>query len=141
LTPEPAFGSETLSFPSCQGVEDGGVAWSASRTIRWEYEPGEVDDGVDNDGNGLVDEGRVLWIENPGQPEERSVVWEHGLSEYLAGEDFNGDDGNGNGLDDEHGLVFSIEGDVVTIRLSQQGIGPTQNLITKTVQTSVFIRN
>ena len=117
------------------------MQWSVPRALAFEYEPGEQDDGIDNDGDGLVDEGLLAWTANPAQPDEQRVILAHDLCEFLVGEDFNGADDNANGLTDEHGLSFSIAGDILTIRVSVQGLGPTQNLITKSAETSVFLRN
>ena len=75
------------------------------------YDPDEVDDGQDNNGNGLIDEGRIVWTRNVGAPDERSVVLCHQVREYLEGEVPNGLDDNGNGLVDEKGLSFERNGE------------------------------
>jgi hypothetical protein len=122
-------------------VVDEEVTWGDPRTVRFEYENGELDDGVDNNNNGLADEGVVVWIENAGQPDERRSVWASGVREYLAGETFNGEDDNENGLSDEAGLSFAIDDDVLTIRLTLEDRGPSGVLITKSTETSVHVRN
>lgn len=134
--------SESLSFRGCQGYDEGAasVAWSDVRTLRLEYEPGESDDGADNDGDGLVDEGQLVWLENEGAPEEQRIVLAHGVAEYLQGETPDGDDDNGNGLVDERGFALSFEGAVVTIHLSLQTAG-ANGTIAKTLETSVSVHN
>ncbi len=134
-------GASTLLFQRSLGVEKGEVQWSPPLTLRWEREPGELDDGLDNDGNGLIDEGQLLWIESEGLAEERRVVFGHGLCEFLPGETFDGVDEDGDGLIDERGLCFSAEGNVLTIRLGVQGRTPTDTILTRVVETSVFVRN
>jgi hypothetical protein len=134
-------GASTLLFQRSLGVVDGGVQWSPPLTLRWEREPGEIDDGQDNDGNGLIDDGQLLWIESEGLAEERRVVFGHGLSEFLPGETFDGADEDGDGLIDERGLCLSLEGNVLTIRLGLQGRSPTGTILTKVVETAVFVRN
>ena len=46
---------------------------------------GEIDDGLDNNGNGLVDEGQVVWITDLGLPGQRAVVLCNWVSEALDG--------------------------------------------------------
>ncbi len=135
------FGSGTLTYQRCQGALVDEPVWSAPRTLRWELETGELADEVDNNQNGLIDEGILVFIENLDLPGEQRTVWGHGLTRFQPGEEFNGDDDNGNGLIDEQGLSFSLAGDVLTIRVAVQGLGPDKNLITKTAETSVLIRN
>jgi len=134
-------GAATVSFQRSLGVEAGEVQWSPTITLRWESDPGELDDGQDNNQNGLVDEGQLVWIESEGLAGERRVVLGHGLCEFLPGETFDGADEDDDGLIDERGLCFSIEGDVLTITLGLQGRTPTGTTLTKVVETSVFIRN
>jgi hypothetical protein len=106
-----------------------------------ELETGEQDNGLDDNGNGLVDEGVIVWTENPGLVDERRVIRSHWVREYLEGELPNGLDDNGNGLRDERGLCFSIEGDVLTIRITLERRDDDGRIHTKTVQTSVRVRN
>lgn len=134
-------GSSTILYNKCLGVTAGTVQWSSLFTLRWELDTGELDDGLDNNGNGLVDEGLLALIEDEGLASERRVVLGHGLCEFLPGETFNGADEDGDGLIDERGACFSIDGDVLTVRIGQQGSGPDGAPIVRVVQTSVFIRN
>jgi len=134
--------SQTLTFRVCQGYDDGAsaAAWSDERILRLEYEPGELDDGADNDGDGLIDEGALVWIENEGTAEEQRIVLAQGVAEYLQGETPNGVDDNGNGLADERGFVLTFEEPLVHIRLSLQVAG-VNGVITKTLETSVSVHN
>jgi type II secretory pathway pseudopilin PulG len=134
-------GSSSITFQRSLGVNGGAVQWSPRVTLAWELDPGEVDDGVDNDGDGLVDEGELVWTENPGLANEQRVVLAHGLAEFLPGETFDGLDEDGDGLIDERGATFFVAGDVVRITLGLQGAGPSGRVITKVVETSVAIRN
>ncbi len=143
LTPEPdtAFGTAALTYNRCEGYVGETVLWSQPYQIAWQLEGGELDDGIDNNGNGLVDEGVVAMIENPGQATERVTVICHGVRELLAGETFNGADDNGNGLIDEPGLCFDVDGNMLTIALTLEGRDHQGRLIVKTDQTAVRIRN
>jgi len=143
LVPAPPVndGTSALSFQKCLGVQAGAVAWSTRFAVEWEREPGEADDGADNDGDGLVDEGQLVWIQDEGLPAEQRVVWGHGLCELLPGETFNGIDEDKDGLIDERGLCFSIQDEVLTIRIGLQGAGLDGTTVTRVVETSVRLRN
>lgn len=141
--PAPPFsqGLSSLSFQKCMGVQAGAVLWSTRFSLAWELEPSEVEDGLDNNGNGLIDEGQLVWTENEGEADEQRVVWAHGLCTLLPGETLDNTDEDGDGLIDERGLCFAMEADVLTIRLGLQAIGPDGNTITRVVETSVLLRN
>lgn len=143
LVPAPPVddGTSSLSFQKCLGVQGGAVAWSTRFAIEWEREPGEADDGADNDGDGLVDEGQLVWVQDEGLAAEQRVVWGHGLCEFLPGETFDGADEDGDGLVDERGLCFSIADEVLTIRIGLQGAGLDGTTVTRVVETSVRLRN
>ena len=96
----------------------GARAWDNAERIAFEYLPTDPDDGVDNDGNGLVDDGRIVWIQNlgPGQQVTTLCSW---VSEGLEGETpANLADDNGNGLIDERGLSFEVLGELITVRIT-----------------------
>ena len=61
---------------------------------------------------------QVVWSQNPGDPDERRVVWSNVVRPFLEGEIQNGTDDNQNGLIDEKGLNFTLQGNRVTIRLT-----------------------
>jgi hypothetical protein len=139
--PDPPLGSSSLEFHVCQGATGDVVDWGPLTRIEFALEAGEVDDGLDNNGNGLVDEGIVLRTLDVGGANERSVVLCHDVRELADDEQLDDDDDNGNGLNDEAGLAFSVEGDVLTVRLCLERLDPHQRPITKTVTTSVRVRN
>ncbi len=143
FVPDPIapFGSDTLTYRRPAGVVDEAVTWGPPMTLRFEYETGELDDGLDNNGNELVDEGVVVWVENEGQPGERRVVFARDVREFLAGETFNGADDNGNGIADERGLSLVADDGLLTIRVTTEGRAPSGTLITKSAETTVLVRN
>ena len=55
---------EAIDFdrPGAMRSDDGRVTWSSNRA-ELRLEPGETDDGLDNDGNGLVDEGMLVLVQ------------------------------------------------------------------------------
>lgn len=104
------------------GVEDGEVVWA---------DPEEIS-GANS---------KVVWSQNPGQADERRVVWSNVVRPFLEGEIQNGQDDNGNGLIDEKGLNFTLQGNRVTIRLTLERAQPDGDVITQSVETSVTLRN
>ena len=109
--------------------------------IGFEYQPGEADDGVDNNTNGLTDEGVVVFTEDVGLVNARRNVLCRWVREALEGEVLgNGVDDNGNGLRDEGGLCFDFDGDRVTIRLTLERADPQGLLLTRTFERTIALR-
>jgi prepilin-type N-terminal cleavage/methylation domain-containing protein len=103
--------------------------------------PNDPDDGVDNDGNGVVDEGVIVLIRAIGTPDQTTAVLCTGVRELLEGEIANGADDNGNGLTDEAGLSLRRAGQLVTIRISIEQPGSGGSTTIGTLETSVTLRN
>jgi hypothetical protein len=135
------FGSNTLSFNAAQGYAGGLIVLGPPRRIAWEREPSELDDGLDNDGDGLVDEGRVVWSELPGQPDERRRVLVSGVMELDQGEAADLVDEDDDGLIDEPGLVFVVEGDVLRVSITVQGVDEDGHVRTRSAGTSIHVQN
>jgi prepilin-type N-terminal cleavage/methylation domain-containing protein len=142
IAPDPVegVGSNELSYLQAR-LQDGEVAWGNLRRIAFEYEDGELDDGIDNNGNDLVDEGRVVLTENIGLPDERSRVLTRWVRELLAGEEPNGIDDNGNGLVDESGFVLERVGETLMLRLTLERRNAEGRLMNRTARTSTRLRN
>jgi hypothetical protein len=134
-------GASSIRFQRSLGVEAGVPTWGPFTVLRWERDPGETDDGLDENGNGLVDEGQLVWIEDEGLPGERRVVLGRGLCELLPGESFDGTDEDGDGRVDERGLCFTFAADTLTIQLGLQSAAPSGTLLTKVVEAAVYPRN
>jgi hypothetical protein len=143
LLPDPAegVGGSDVTYSQAIGVAGGATVWSTPFRVRQEYEEGEVDDGLDNNGNGLADEGRLVWTRDVGEPGEHTRVLCHRVREYQAGEEPNLADDNGNGLEDERGFCLERVGDALVIRLSLESSVPDAGLQTRTLSTSVKLRN
>jgi len=86
------------------------------------------------------DDHRLRWFQDPGEADERSVVWCDAVRDLLEGELPNGIDDNGNGLIDESGLTFEIEGNTITIRLTLEKQMPNGRPVKSTVTTTVTCR-
>lgn len=115
---------DRLGYRISLGLVDGAVVWA---------DPEEV--GVGEQPN------QVLWRENPGEAEERRVVWSNRVAAMLEGEVPNGIDDNGNGLIDETGLSLVVNGRTVQVRLTLQRVGDDGEVLTDTKQTVLNVRN
>jgi prepilin-type N-terminal cleavage/methylation domain-containing protein len=142
LSPDPVapWGTSALTFQRIEGYTAGAIDWGTPVRLSLELDVGELDDGVDNNGNGLVDERRLVYTIDPGGAEE-STTWAHGVRELLEGESPNALDDNGNGLKDEAGLSFQRVGGRLLIRLSLQENDGQGNVLVHTVTTTVRLRN
>jgi len=141
LPPLPVDGTDDLSFQEVVGLVDGEPVWGPVQETSFEYETGEANDGIDNNSNGLVDEGVVVLLRDVGGPDERRAVLCHGVRELLEGEILNGVDDNGNGLVDEHGYCLQWVEGVLCVRLSVEEVDSTGQHVMRTLQTSVRMRN
>ncbi len=141
--PLPPLGSGTLNYRRNTGFGGGNIAWSTNTSIQFQYAPGELDDGLDNDGNGLVDDGVVALVQDVGGPDQQTTILTRWVAEFLQGEVPNGADDNGNGLQDEGGLSFEYDPalQMLTIRITLQRRDAEGRLATRTMQTSVRLRN
>ena len=137
----PGQSVDTLDYRTNTGWNGDAVTTGVLNRISLQLDPAELDDGLDNDSDGLVDERILLWQEDPGQPDERQVKRASFVAELLEGETANGADDNGNGLVDESGFCIEITGNVMTLRLTLQRVDTTGQLLTSTAETSVLIRN
>lgn len=130
----------TFDQPSSIDPGTGNIVWRSMR-LELRYEEGEVNDGLDNNGNGLVDEGKVVMLRNAGEADEIEVVLVHRVREYLEGETFNNLDDNGNGLVDERGLSFERNGNTITVRLTLERFDSDGHPATRSAETSALLRN
>lgn len=122
--PESPTYSEDVQYEVSLGVQAGAVVWG---------DPERIALGQGNQ--------QVVWSQNPGEPEERRVVWTNVVRPFLEGELFNGVDDNGNGLIDERGLNFTLQGNRVTIRMTLERTSPDGVVFTQSVSTGVTLRN
>jgi prepilin-type N-terminal cleavage/methylation domain-containing protein len=132
--------------------------YPASR-IRWVADPQDPTDDIDNDHDGLTDEGTVeltsIRLNNrdddgdgaideadDGDPVVIETIATN-VARFLEGEMGNGADDNGNGLVDESGLCFSFDSttSLMTIRVTIEGTAAGGVVIRATIQTSVKLMN
>ena len=79
---------------------------------------GEFDYGADDDGNGLVDERKLVLTLNVGTGSQRQITLCRGIPSLYPGEMNNGIDDNGNGVVDENGFSVQRVGDLLYVRLA-----------------------
>jgi prepilin-type N-terminal cleavage/methylation domain-containing protein len=134
------FGADLVTFRVPIDFAGGAVQWANMR-VHAELEPGELDNGADDDGDELVDEYRIVLTEAGGTPDERRTVLLSGVAELLQGELANGADDNGNGLIDERGLSLSVTGNVITIRITAERRDDGGRLLVESAETAVRVWN
>ena len=142
LFPDPttALGASTLTYQRPAGVNGSGVVqWSQPARLQLELESGETDDGTDNDGDGLVDERRLVLVRSAGTPKEQRVVLCNGLCERGLGEQANGLDDDGDGTVDEAGFSVRRIGDLLLVSVCVQPPGREGRPVE--FETAVVLRN
>ena len=142
LVPNPArpLWSASIDFSTPTGHAGQDVAWSDTTRIELQDSPADPRDGVDNDGDGFVDDGRVVVIRHLGLAIQQSTVLVDGVTRESPGEKASGEDGEST-LADSRGLSFAMDGDSLTIRLTLGGRDDGGKLSTCTAATSVRLRN
>ena len=140
-TPVAPVGASSLTFQRVVDFDGKNPVWEAPRRIEYRQDPQDPDDGIDNNGNGLVDEGQVVLVLNSGLAGEETRILTTRVREYLEGETAALGDENGNFLDNERGLCFELVNGHLIVRLSVQAVDSSGRRFTRTVETSVSPRN
>jgi hypothetical protein len=118
------FYTDELRYKESLGIQDGSLVWSPEQQIKRESALGEV-----------------VWLESPGTPQERRVVWSKNVPPLLLKEVDNGIDDNANGIIDETGLCFVKEGKSITVYLTVRRTTPDGQVSEKRLQETVTCRN
>ena len=137
----PKFWASSVDYRKAVDYVDGDPILGAPRRIVFELAAGELDNGVDDNGDGLVDEHRVVLVLDPGAAGEQRTVLANRVSELQRGEQANGLDDDGNGLADEAGLSFDQEDQLITVRLTLTGIGSDGATLVSSATDSFILRN
>lgn len=124
LTPQKPFSTSALNFESNLGVEQGQIVWGDPERIDLRIQDGEI-----------------VWLQNPGELDETSMVWSRWVPMLLEGEYLTGSDDNLNGLIDEAGLSFELDGESVIVRLTIEKTDTDGNTYTRTLERVVTCRN
>jgi hypothetical protein len=144
LPPAAQRGASTIEFQRVEGFNGGNLLLANERRILRVASAGDPDDGLDNDSDGLVDEGDLVLVPDTTDPGAPNIVLASGVAEMTAGEIAgNGIDDNGNGLVDEPGLCFAWDADALVVRIlvTLQRVGAQGQVFTRTSETTVGIRN
>jgi prepilin-type N-terminal cleavage/methylation domain-containing protein len=144
LFPDPStnLGASSITYQHPTGVSAlGVVAWDNQSSLTLQFDPAEADNGLDDDSDGLVDERQLVLTRNIGAAGTVSTVICSGIPELGDGEVPNGLDDNGNGVIDEAGFNVRKIGDLLTIRLTVQGLCGEGQIATSALQTSVVLHN
>jgi prepilin-type N-terminal cleavage/methylation domain-containing protein len=144
LVPDPlgTLGTDTITFQKPLAVSATGVVtWSTRTRIGLVIDAGEVQNGVDDDGDGLIDERNLVMTRNVGTANEIATILCHDVSRWYPGETGNVADDNGNGVVDESGFNVQRTGDLLSIRLSIEQPTAGGQTIVATAETGVVLRN
>lgn len=133
--------SESLTWLSASGLVDGALTPGSVTHVSWESDPRDPENGLDDDGDGLVDEGVVALWREVGEAGQIRVVVANDVTRYFAGEVPNGADDNGNGSIDEAGFHFELDGDLMTLRISVAARDSEGRTVLRTAETSIRMRS
>jgi hypothetical protein len=135
----PPAGASTVTFRERTGWNAGTVVWGPVVSLSWESDPMDPENGADDDRDGLVDEGQVVW-QSGTAPDVMRTVLVQDVAGRLEGETGgNGLDDNGNGLVDERGFSLDLDGGRLTVRLTISAVGPDGNRTTQTARSVLRI--
>jgi len=134
--------STWLDFQRPQGFQNGAVVWGPTERLALEPDPADPENGADDDGDGMIDEGRVVWIEDAALGAGLRLVVCSNVPAALAGEVLgNNQDDNGNGLIDERGFCVEFAGSRLIARLTVEEADQEGNSIRRSAARSTTPRN
>ena len=145
--PTSSLGSDTLVFQRPTNASSavsnvGTVTWSTQTRLSLVMDDGELDNGVDDDSDGLIDERKLVLTRDVNTASPMSVTLCHGVPEWFPGEaGGNAVDDNGNGIVDEKGFNVRRVGDLLYVRLAEQVPYSDGRVATCTVDTALVLHN
>ncbi len=145
IFPDPSsnFGTSILTYQRASGVTNAGlVTWDTPSRLELQLDPAELDNGLDDDGDGLVDERQLVFTRNFGMANAQTIVLCTGIPKLAPGElPNNVIDDNGNGVVDEAGFNIQRTGDLLTLRLTVQQPYSGNRIATVSLETSIVLHN
>lgn len=144
LLPNPlAIAADDMAFQVATGVDaaTGAILFGPSTRLRVVYEPGEANNGLDDDGDGLIDEGCLQLTRNYLQANEVTVTLARGVREFAEGETDNGADDNGNGFTDERGFYMTRVGNLLRLRITLERPISGRTPAIATAETALRLKN
>jgi prepilin-type N-terminal cleavage/methylation domain-containing protein len=140
--PTGSFATSAMTYRHPIGVSNAGVVlWSTPSRLELQLDPRETNNGLDDDGDGLVDERRLVLIRGFGTAGAQTVVLCNGIPELMEGELPNAVDDNGDGVIDESGFNIHRLGDLLTVRLCVQQPYAGNQIAVSTLETSIVLHN
>jgi hypothetical protein len=130
-----------MSMMQVVDIVNGAIVLGDVLTIGYSIDPRDPVDGVDNDGDGLIDEGHLIMIRDDGGANPQTVTLCRNVRRFLEGEESGAGDENGNGLTNEAGFLIEREGDLLTLQLTVERPSTSGNTQVRTSTTSVLLRN
>jgi hypothetical protein len=117
------------------------VTFGSQSRLDIRMDDGEVDNGIDDDGDGVIDERALVLTHVVALGTQRSATICHGIAERLEGESANAADDNGNGIIDESGFCVRRVGDLFFLYVTLEGRMRTGELIQYTTTTAIALHN
>jgi prepilin-type N-terminal cleavage/methylation domain-containing protein len=136
-----AADSNLIAIQQVSDIVAGVPVMSNFMVVAFTPETTDPGDGIDNDGDGLIDEGQVVLMRDVGLANATTVTLCKGVARFLEGETAGAGDENGNGATNEAGLLFQRDGDLLTISLTLVGAQEGRGIDTRTSSVSVMLRN
>jgi hypothetical protein len=130
-----------VDFQRTTGFAGGAATFGPTERITFVLDREEVADGNDNDGDGLIDEGCVVWIESPPVETHRVVLCTDVAAVFEGEVPGNGLDDNDNGLVDECGFHLEFTGDRVIVRVTLEDVDRDGHPITRSAWRTLTPRN
>jgi hypothetical protein len=132
--------SSWISYQRIASFVDGTAVYGPVMRLEWAPDPNDPEDGDDNDSDGLVDEGMIRLVTDPGGANEEIEVIVTDVASMMDGETLNSVDDNGNGLIDERGLCFEKDGKLLTVRVTLLRVAEDQSVVPWTGIGAVSLR-
>ncbi len=143
IAPAPDGTEDELNFQRAIGVDDAGTTVLADpERIFFLYDDGELDNGLDDDDDGLIDEGNLYLVHDPDGAAQIELL-ARDVVEAPPGERLgNGADDDGNGLVDDRGFSVVQEDGRLTLRITLERVDPSgQGTIVTTSERTITLRN
>lgn len=135
------LGSDRLTYRRPTGIVGGAIAWDTASSLVFEYGGDDTNNGIDDDGDGWIDEGRIVLVRNVGLASQTRTIIAVDVPELATTELANGLDDNGDGLIDEKGLSFRLTGRTLRITLAIVGVDRRGRRIASSQTISSELRN
>lgn len=124
-------------FQAVTGWDGDDVTLGPAQRLFLRIDPAEVDNGTDDDGDGLVDELEVVLTRDADAADPVLELLARDVLERLPGESLDGTDENGNGLVDEPGFSITEDEGRVTVRFASGLVDDSGTLLVRTSELVV----